>query len=44
MLINPLGIKYEESMAFCIHITMNKKKKIFCLLHNLGEYSFINFS
>lgn len=43
MLINPLGIKDEESMAFCIHITMNKKK-IFCLLHNFGEYIFINFS
>lgn len=28
MLINPLGIKDEESMAFCIHITMNKKKNI----------------
>lgn len=27
MLINPLGIKDEESVAFCIHITMNKKGK-----------------
>lgn len=41
MLINPLGIKDEESMTFCIRITMNKKK---ILLHNFGEYIFINFS
>lgn len=44
MLINPLGIKDEESVAFCIHITMNKKKKNKILLHNFGEYIFINFS
>lgn len=43
MLKNPLGIKDEEPMAFCIHITMNKKKYFF-LLHNFGEYIFINFS
>lgn len=32
MLINPLGINDEESMTFCIHKTMNKKKNFCCII------------
>lgn len=43
MLINPLGIKDEESVAFCIHITKNKKeKKNFCCII-LGNIFLLTF-
>lgn len=38
MLINPLGIKDEKSMAFCIHITMNKKEIFFPIVQFWGIY------
>jgi len=39
MLINPLGIEEdEESMAFCVHITINKKKIFFSVALFWGIY------